>query len=111
MATINQAEVIESLQTLATAQDNSEFIFSFMGAYGYPKATITQLRNGHSRNVAADKASGEVALKKGLYFKPVASGQSIFDAADQLATSDVVRSNAIRFIIVTDFADLVAIDL
>ncbi len=70
MAAINQAEIIEALQTLGNAQDNSEFIFGFMSAYGYPKATITQLRNGHSRNVANDKAVGEIALKKGLYFKP-----------------------------------------
>ena len=67
MAAIIQAEIIEALQTLGNAQDNSEFIFGFMSAYGYPKATITQLRNGHSRNVANDKAVGEIALKKGLY--------------------------------------------
>ena len=43
MAAINQAEAIESLQALATTQDHSEFIFGFIDAYGYLKATITQL--------------------------------------------------------------------
>ena len=59
MATINQAEIIDSLETLGGSADRSKFIFGFMAAYGVAKATITQLRNGNSRNVALDQASSE----------------------------------------------------
>ncbi len=52
MATLNQAKIINALETIS-AQPGADFIYDFMLAYGTPKATINRLRMGDAqRNVA-----------------------------------------------------------
>lgn len=49
---ISQARIIESLKQTCSNLSPEEFIFSFLDAFGFPKSTITRLRNGgDSRNV------------------------------------------------------------
>ncbi len=49
---ISQAHIIESLGQACSTLNRDEFIFSFLDAYGFPKNTITRLRNGgDNRNV------------------------------------------------------------
>lgn len=105
---INQTELYDTLQTL-TQQPEAEFIYGFLDAYGFAKSTITQVRNGGARNVA--KITGDVALKKQLYFQPLRSTENIHDAAERLKDSEIIRTQAIRFVIVTNFKELVAYDL
>uniref|UniRef100_UPI0030EC5FBD hypothetical protein n=1 Tax=uncultured Cobetia sp. TaxID=410706 RepID=UPI0030EC5FBD len=72
------------MDTLAAATrpdaDAGEFIFAFLDAYAFPKATITQVRNAGQRNVSSRKDEGHVALKNWLYFMPVRLGESIHEA-------------------------------
>jgi hypothetical protein len=106
---ISQASIIESLEQACSNLIPDEFIFSFLDAYGFPKSTITRLRNGgDSRNVAD---GGDIGLKKKLYFKAVPAGRDVNAEAEALTSSDVVARNDIRFVIVTDFETLVAFDL
>jgi len=57
---VNQTKISDDLKALVSAPDQSEFIFAFMAAYGLPKATITHIRQGGSRNLA--KESGHVGI-------------------------------------------------
>jgi type I restriction-modification system DNA methylase subunit len=104
---VSQGKIIESLESLCSSMDKEEFIYQFLLAYGFPKATITRLKDG-SRNVASN---GDVALKKQLHFRTVASGRNVYEAAESLKSEAVIKSNDIRFIVVTDFDSLVAFDL
>ncbi len=107
---LNQALIFTALEGLIDPLDKHEFIFGFLEAYGSPKSTIKQLRNGGSKNIAALPMFGEIAFKKGFYFKPVEVGHNIHAIADELkATSN--KTNGIRFVIVTDWVDVVAYDL
>ena len=106
---ISQASIIKSLELACSKIDPNEFIYSFLDAYGFPKSTITRLRNGgDSRNIAE---GNDVGLKKKLYFRSVPHGDDVETVAESLKSSDVVARNDIRFVIVTDFKSMVAFDL
>lgn len=106
---VSQASIIEALEKTCADLNRDEFIFSFLDAYGFPKSTITRLRNGgDSRNVGQD---GDIGLKKKLYFRVVPTGSDVSAEADTLKDSDIIARNDIRFVITTDFETLVAFDL
>lgn len=107
---VSQGSIIESMEQICSNPKRDEFVFSFLDAYGFAKSTITRLRNGDdSRNVAVD--SGDIGLRKQLYFSVLEPGSDVASVADSLKTSDVVTRNDIRFVIATDFEDVVAYDL
>lgn len=107
---INQTQLYDALQSLTQQSDvESEFIYGFLNAYGFAKSTVTQLRNGGTRNVA--KVAGDVALKGQLYFRPVETGESLHEVAEYLKDGDAIKAQKIRFVIATDFEELVAYDL
>lgn len=83
-----------------------EFIFDLLAAYGRAQGNITRLRNG-SLNVAEDPAT-EVAQKNVVYFKETTKDP--LTVIEELRTSPTVVRYNTRFVIVTDFAELVAID-
>ncbi|MGM0915329.1 MAG: type IIL restriction-modification enzyme MmeI, partial [Pseudomonadota bacterium] len=90
--------------------DSGEFIYAFLDAYAFPKATITKVRNGGQRNVSSRKEEGHVALKNWLYFMPVRQGESIHEALQVLADEDEPARHKCRFLVVTDFRELTALD-
>ncbi|HDQ4105131.1 TPA: class I SAM-dependent DNA methyltransferase [Pseudomonas aeruginosa] len=107
---INQAQLFDTLQSLTQREDaQAEFIYGFLDAYGFAKSTITQVRNGGARNVA--KVAGDVALKGQLYFRAIPAGENVHEAAESLKGRDVIKAQKIRFVIVTNFNELVAYDL
>ena len=108
---INQANILIDLEKLVNPVDKKEFAYGFLTAYGYSKATITRLRSSDGRNLAANPESGEIAFKKGVYFKPVEPGHNIHEIVDHLRVSADVTRNNIRFVIATDWIDFVAYDL
>lgn len=83
-----------------------EFIFDLLLAYGKPQSNVTRLRNG-SLSVADDKAT-EVAQKNVVYFKET-TGDPLA-VIDELRTSPAVVRYRTRFVIVTDYTELLAVD-
>lgn len=105
---ISQARIIESLEQVCSNLNPDEFIYSFLDAYGFPKSTITRLRKGgDNRNVGE---GDDIGLKKKLYFRATPAGTDLDAELNALKASDVIARNDIRFVIVTDFNDLVAYD-
>lgn len=88
---------------------DKEFIFELLAVYGRAQGNITRLRNGQL-NVANDKSS-EVAQKSIVYFKPVvASDDELYAVIDDLKTDPTVVRYTTRFVIVTNYTKLLAID-
>lgn len=83
-----------------------EFIFELLSAYGRSRGNVTRLRNG-SLNVADDPAT-EVAQKGVVYFKET-TGDALA-VIDELKTSAAVVRYRPRFVIVTDYTELLAVD-
>jgi hypothetical protein len=83
-----------------------EFVFDLLLAYGKPQGNVTRLRKG-SLNVA-DSPETEVAQKNVVYFKET-SGDPL-TVIDELKTAPAVVRYNTRFVIVTDYIELLAID-
>lgn len=106
---VSQARIIESLEQACSSITPSEFIFDFLDAYGFPKSTITRLRNGDdNRNVGE---GNDVALKKKVYFRTIEVGNNVGEEAEVLRVDGLIKRNDIRFVMVTDYETLVAFDL
>lgn len=109
---INQSDIIkgleESYKKLSNYPDKTEYFYDFLHAYGLPKSTITLLKKGDkSRSVGLD---GDVALARKIYFKVARDDEDLDTALKELAESNVVAKNKIRFSVVTNFNELVAYD-
>ncbi|AWS50252.1 DNA methyltransferase [Providencia rettgeri] len=105
---INQAKIFEQLEYLTKELDPDEFIYGFMAAFNFPKATITQVRQGSSRNIA--KETGHVGLKNKLYFQGATVDDDLDALLDAHIANPVMAKNKIRFIIMTDFVRFLAWD-
>lgn len=106
---VNQAKIFEQLEQLTQELDGDEFIYSFLTVFGFPKATISRIRNGNdSRNLA--KEAGHVALKNKLYFQPTAEKADLHALLDARLSDPAIAKHKIRFVLVTDFIRFLAWD-
>jgi hypothetical protein len=100
---MNIAQIEDNLQSLIQNYTQETFIYELLLAYGLPKASITRLQKG---NLNLSKVEGEISWKKKLFFKPVSNEDlhiAITNCKDQLKQDQ-------RFVIVTDYKTLLAID-
>lgn len=105
---VNQAKIFEHLEQLVENPEQDEFIYGFLTAFEFPKSTLSQIRQGGTRNVA--KEPGHVALKNKLYYQPVADNDDLESAFDQRIADAAVAKNKIRFVLVTNFVRFLAWD-
>lgn len=107
MARLNLRAVEERVAPLGGRESyDREFIFDLLLAYGKPQGNVTRLRNG-SLSVAHDKAT-EVAQKSTVYFKETTDDP--LAVIDELKSSPAVVRYRTRFVIVTDYKELLAVD-
>lgn len=107
MARLDLAAVQDLVAELGGRDSYSrDFIFELLAAYGRSKSSITRLRSG-SLNIA-DEPNVEVAQKNIVYFKPVDG--DLYSAIDTLGDSETVAKFKTRFLIVTDYQHLLAMD-
>ena len=107
MARLNLKAVEERVAPLGARESyDRELLFELLLAYGKPKGNVTRLRNG-SLNVAAEP-DREVAQKNVVYFRE-ATADPLAEVEELRKAAHVVRFNP-RFVIVTDYAELVAVD-
>ena len=94
---------------LEKGENKDEFIYDFLLAYDFPKATITRLKKGSlNKSKNKDNAHQEI-LWKSLYFK-VEEKQDLHLSIDEAQKDPVILKQHPRFIIVTDFDRLLAVD-
>ena len=102
--TIDQVE--KNTASLVENFNPDSFIFDLLLAYGLPRATITLLKKG--RHDLSQKA-GRVILKRKVLFQ-VEIESDLHETIDQLQKDPTTHRHSPRFIIVTDFKTLLAID-
>ena len=108
---INQGTILTLLENACLDINPEEFIYQFMGAYGFPKNTVTNLRKKDCKSNLGQ--GSDIGVKKKFYFRVVEQGANVREASDALKSLDVVanKNNDICFVIATDFKTLVAHDL
>lgn len=106
---VNQAKILEHLEQLVGNPEQNEFIYGFLTAFEFPKATLSQIRQGGARNVA--KEPGHVGLKNKLYYQPVADSDDIESVFEQRIVDAAVAKNKIRFVLMTNFVRFLAWDI
>jgi hypothetical protein len=105
---INTKEVEENVSKLATQSElGLNFVYDLLLAYGKSKTAITRLKKG-DYNLATDKST-EIYWKSNLLFKYVEHADLHATIDDLKGTSYATRHSP-RFIIVTDYSQLLAID-
>ncbi|MFM5144894.1 DNA methyltransferase [Aeromonas veronii] len=106
---VNQAKIFEQLEQLTQELDVDEFIYSFLTVFGFPKATVSRIRNGDDpRNLA--KEAGHVALKNKLYFQSTVERADLNALLDARLSDPAIAKHKIRFVLVTDFIRFLAWD-
>ena len=89
--------------------NKDNFIYELLLAYDFPKATITRLKKGSlNKSKNKDNANQEI-LWKSLFFK-VEQQQDLHLTIDEAQTDKAVLKQHPRFIIVTNFKTLLAVD-
>lgn len=101
---MNITQIETNLQNISFEEDS--FIYDLLLAYGNPKASIKKLQLG-SLNLS--KTEGEILWKKKLYYK-VVHDADLHHVIDDLKTDNATLKSDPRFLIVTDFDTLLAID-
>ena len=100
---MNIAQIEQNLKNLLLNFNKETFIYEFLLAYGLPKSSITLLQKG---NLNLSKIEGEISWKEKVFFKPVFN-QDLHAVITQMQPQ---VKNKQRFVIVTDFKILLAID-
>ncbi|QDV85429.1 DNA methyltransferase [Planctomycetes bacterium TBK1r] len=103
---MNIEKLEESVRSLVTKLDEESFIYNLLLAYGQPKASISRLKKGDYNR---SDNTGEVVWKKKLAFKHEAMGD-LHEAVDKMQNDVAVTKHHPRFIVVTDFETLLAVD-
>ncbi|ANP73544.1 DNA methyltransferase [Cryobacterium arcticum] len=107
MVKLNLKAVQERVALLGGRETyDRDFIFELLLAYGRSQGNVTRLRNG-SLNVAEDKAT-DVAQKNVVYFHET-TGDPLASFESLRTSPAIVRFNT-RFVIVTDYTELIAVD-
>lgn len=109
---MNIVQIEENVKHLIhkIAQDElnkQDFIYELLLTYGHRSQSIGRVRNGE-RNLAEDKEN-TVFWKRQIYFK-IAKQHDLHGLIDQMKNEKRTESNKIRFLIVTDFKTLLAVD-
>jgi type I restriction-modification system DNA methylase subunit len=100
---MNVAQIENHLKLLVYTLDKETFIYNLLESYYLPKASISRLQKG-SLNLS--KVPGEVSWKKKLFFKEELNK----DLHLTISTlKNEIKHNQ-RFIIVTDYETLLAVD-
>ncbi len=103
---MNIAQIEENLQTLTQNFSKEEFVFNLLAAYGIPRATVTLLKKG-KHNLS--KQAGQIILKNKLFFQELTT-EDLHEAIDTFQKDTNTARHNPRFIVVTDYRTLLAVD-
>ena len=103
---MNIAQIEANLQKLVQSVSNETFIYDLLLAYGLPKASITRLQKG---GMNLSNTEGEISWKKKLFYKAI-DNDDVHRVVTEIKADEKLMKNDPRFIVVTDFETLLAID-
>ena len=103
---MNIAQIENNLQQLVKSFKKESFIYDLLLAYGQPKATIKRIKDG---GLNLSKVDGEIAWKKKLFFKAI-KGVDLHKLIADLTEDNKAVKHDPRFVVVTDYKNLLAVD-
>lgn len=103
---MNIHQIEKNIKRLTESIIEETFIFDFLLAYGLPKASVSRLENG---DYNLSKKSKDVLWKKKIFFKAEFK-TDLHVLIDDVKRDDFIIKQHPRFLIVTDFKLLLAID-
>ncbi|MBC7888974.1 MAG: hypothetical protein H7Z13_13945 [Ferruginibacter sp.] len=103
---MNIAQIENNLQQLIKSFKKETFIYDLLLTYDTPKSNITRLQKG---GLNLSKIADEISCKKKLFFK-TAIGENPHDLLEKIKKSDRATKHSPRFIIVTNYKRLLAVD-
>lgn len=103
---MKKSEIQQKLNNLAKAVDRANFVYDFLSCFGLSKTTIARLRKG---DYNLSKAEGELFYKGKIFFKAEESDKLIH-TIDELSKNEAILKQKPRFIVVTDFNNVLATD-
>jgi hypothetical protein len=104
---MNTHEIQTNVENLVNNFSEQEFIYDLLIAYGISKTSTTRLKKG---DYNLSKIEGEVLFKKKVFFK-VEQADKLLSCIEIIATEKRILKQHPRFVILTDFKQLVAKDL
>ncbi len=102
--TLTQIE--NNVERLLNTFNQEEFVYDFLLAFDTPKSVIQRLKKG-ALNLS--KNADEVVIKKKLFFM-VVTAPELQTILPLLANNKSIVKNQIRFVVVTDYQSILAID-
>ena len=103
---MNITQIEQNLKKVVKDFSKEDFIYDLLLAYGQPKNTITLLKKG-SRNLS--KRDDQIILKKKMFFQEIKDNE-LHKIIDELRHDKTTMRHDPRFIIVTDYKTLLAVD-
>ncbi|GEM52592.1 putative DNA methyltransferase YeeA [Empedobacter brevis NBRC 14943 = ATCC 43319] len=103
---MKKSEIQQNLHTLSQNIEQENFIYEFLLSFGLSKTTITRLKKG---DYNLSKIDGELFYKGKIFFK-VEKQANLLNLIDELAKDEKIKKQKPRFIVVTDFKDVLAVD-
>ncbi len=94
------------LQAIVEKYDEASFIYDLLLAYGLPKSSITRLKKG---DLDKSRDDAKVVWRKKLCFLHESDGE-LLSAIDDLQKDTAITRHRPRFIVVTNFEQLLAVD-
>ncbi len=109
MARLTFAEAQNNVSEIANRETYSiDFVYELLAAYGRARSAITKLREG-SLNLAEDKTN-EILQRGVVHFKYISDPNKLHSTAEEMAVDPLVVRYNPRYLIVSDFERLVAVD-
>lgn len=103
------AQIAENVRQVLLTSTQQDFIYDLLSAYNKPKASITRLRSPGTGSYNQSKNANEVLWKNTVYY--IASGKADLRGKLRAAQNNAqVQRNKPRFLIATDFDNILAID-
>ncbi len=103
---MNIEKLEANIQSLVANLSEQSFIYDLLLAYDQPKSSITRLQKG---DYNLSKNQGEILWKKKLFFKEETDAD-LHGLIDKLKYDPAITRHQPRFIIVTDYQTLLAVD-
>ena len=106
---MNLEKLEQSVRGIVADLDRDEFVYQLLRAYNLPSASITRLKKGDYNR---SENPGEVVWKQKLAFRVFdpETDNDLHGCIDRLKTDKIVKRAEPRFVIVTDFESLLAVD-
>lgn len=96
----------QDINSIVKDVNRDEFIYELLQAYDFPKSSITRLKKGDYNK---SKNESEILWKKNIFFK-VEEKEDLHLTIDEAQKDPAILKHNPRFIIVTDFDRLLAVD-